>query len=387
MFRPSRGAVLCLLALTTAVAPPLRAQDAHELESIEAALRASRSQSARLSTEAAALAKMVADLQYQLVARAAAAREAEAQLSRLEGQLSDLEARAAAGRAALAGRRQALVLSLAALERLAMTPPGAALASAAPLDLARGEILLAAAIPELQRRAQLLERDLARLQELAREIAGRRQRAEALAANLDADRQKIASLLSRKAELQKRTAAAAAASDARSARLAAEAKDLRDLLQRLARERVAVPTPAPASVRAFPSGGGGLVSPVVGPIVQRFGTAEAAGSTAKGIVIRTRPGSPVLAPFDGQVVFRGPFRSYGEILIIQHGGGYHSLLAGLGRCDAAVGQWVLAGEPVGVMGSPEDGNAKLYIELRRDGHPIDPAPWLGKTATTDTNVE
>jgi len=92
----------------------------------------------------------------------------------------------------------------------------------------------------------------------------------------------------------------------------------------------------------------------------------------------------VLAPFDGQVIYRGPFRSYGEILIIQHGGGYHSVLAGLGRSDAAVGQWVLAGEPVGAMGSPQDGKAQLYVELRRDGHPIDPAPWLGKS---NTNVE
>ena len=126
------------------------------------------------------------------------------------------------------------------------------------------------------------------------------------------------------------------------------------------------------------------VAPVAGPIVAPFGVADAAGSSSKGIMIETRPGTPVLAPYDGQVVFRGPFRSYGEILIIQHGGGYHSVLAGLGRSDAAVGQWVLAGEPVGMMGSPQDGNTRLYVELRRDGHPIDPAPWLGKT---DTNVE
>ena len=129
---------------------------------------------------------------------------------------------------------------------------------------------------------------------------------------------------------------------------------------------------------------GSLVRPVAGPLVARFGEVDATGSRAKGILIQTRPGATVLAPYDGQVIYRGPFRSYGEILIIQHGGGYHSVLAGLGRSDAAVGQWVLAGEPVGAMGSPQDGKARLYVELRRDGHPIDPAPWLGKS---DTNVE
>ena len=129
---------------------------------------------------------------------------------------------------------------------------------------------------------------------------------------------------------------------------------------------------------------GSLVMPVAGPIIGHFDQLAASGSREKGILIQAQPGATVLAPFDGQVVYRGPFRSYGEILIIQHSGGYHSVLAGLGRSDAAVGQWVLAGEPVGMMGSPQDGNTRLYVELRRDGHPIDPAPWLGKT---DTNVE
>jgi len=142
--------------------------------------------------------------------------------------------------------------------------------------------------------------------------------------------------------------------------------------------------PAPSSIRTFPGVPGSLVRPVAGLLIGNFGAVDATGSRAKGILIQTRAGATVLAPFDGQVIYRGPFRSYGEILIIQHGGGYHSVLAGLGRSDAAVGQWVLAGEPVGAMGSPQDGKAQLYVELRRDGHPIDPAPWLGKS---NTNVE
>ena len=435
--------MLLLLLLFPLLAP---AQDRRELESIEAALRASRTQGTKLSAKATALAQEVADLQYQLVARAASARETEAALDQLEAQLADLEKLQSAKRAELAGRRQALVQSLAALERLALTPPGAALVSTAPLDLARGELLLRQAVPELQRRSRRLEADIAALRDLAGEIAARRSKAAALAANLDAERQKITQLLTQKASLQRKTAAQAAASKARTAKLAAEAKDLQDLIDRLARERAAtpppaapasaVPTPAPAapataapaspalppapataatttpslaapattapattvpapgaptlggqapsSIRAFPGAPGSLVRPVAGPLVAHFGEVDATGSRAKGILIQTRPGASVLAPYDGQVIYRGPFRSYGEILIIQHSGGYHSVLAGLGRSDAAVGQWVLAGEPVGAMGSPQDGKAQLYVELRRDGHPIDPAPWLGKS---DTNVE
>jgi len=74
-------------------------------------------------------------------------------------------------------------------------------------------------------------------------------------------------------------------------------------------------------------------------------------------------------------MFAGPFKGYGQILIIDHGGGYHSLLAGIEQIEASVGQRVVAGEPVGVMKSGE-ANASLYLELRRQGQPINPLPWL-----------
>ena len=87
----------------------------------------------------------------------------------------------------------------------------------------------------------------------------------------------------------------------------------------------------------------------------------------------------MIAPFDGVVAFAGAFRGYGQLLIIEHSEGYHTLLAGLGRVDGEVGQRVLAGEPVGVMATSEtDGapSSSLYVELRRDGQPINPLPWL-----------
>ena len=96
---------------------------------------------------------------------------------------------------------------------------------------------------------------------------------------------------------------------------------------------------------------------------------------SKGLTIAARPGATVVSPFDGTVIaFAGPFRGYGELLIIEHTEGYHTLLAGLGRIDGTVGQRVLAGEPVGLMG--DEKAAALYVELRRDGQPINPLPWL-----------
>src|SRR3546814_13099052 len=110
---------------------------------------------------------------------------------------------------------------------------------------------------------------------------------------------------------------------------------------------------------------------------------QAPGSTDKCISIRARPVAQVVAPFDGKIAYAGPFRGYGLILIIDHGGRYHTILAGFDRIDAVVGQWVLAGEPVARMGAAAAGNPELYFELRRTGQAINPLPCL---ATTDEKV-
>ena len=134
--------------------------------------------------------------------------------------------------------------------------------------------------------------------------------------------------------------------------------------------------------RSFAKARGTMPFPVAGALAQRYGAAtQAAGEAgllAKGITITARPGAQVVAPFDGLVAFAGPFRGYGQLLIIEHSEGYHTLLAGMGHIDATVGQRVLAGEPIGVM--ENQGAPALYVELRRDGQPINPLPWLADRA-------
>jgi septal ring factor EnvC (AmiA/AmiB activator) len=159
------------------------------------------------------------------------------------------------------------------------------------------------------------------------------------------------------------------------------------------------------AARLFPDSGGpgsGVKVPVRGVLVSSFGSIASDTPQSRGIVLETRPQAQVVAPFDGQIVFEGPFRSYGQILIIEHRGGYHTVLAGLGRVDAVVGQWLLAGEPVGIMGtsggaatdlgqsadasvtSGQD-HPKLYVELRHNGQPVDPAPWFGTLTRVDNS--
>jgi septal ring factor EnvC (AmiA/AmiB activator) len=138
---------------------------------------------------------------------------------------------------------------------------------------------------------------------------------------------------------------------------------------------------------AFASAKGVLPIPVNGVKSRDFGAPDGNGGTERGISIATRPGAQVTAPCDGWVVYAAPYRSYGKLLILNAGGGYHVVLAGMERISVDIGQFVLTGEPVAVMGSgPQVASAMLtgaagssppvlYIEFRKDGSPVDPNPW------------
>lgn len=121
---------------------------------------------------------------------------------------------------------------------------------------------------------------------------------------------------------------------------------------------------------------GHLLRPARGPVVTSYGEQMSKGVTSKGIIIKTRSQAQVISPYDGTVIFAGPFRGYGNLIIIEHGQGYLSLLAGLEEVDCELGQMLLAGEPVGQM--PESGDTRLYVELRKDNHPINPLTWIEK---------
>ncbi|MEK9724201.1 MAG: peptidoglycan DD-metalloendopeptidase family protein, partial [Rhodospirillaceae bacterium] len=128
--------------------------------------------------------------------------------------------------------------------------------------------------------------------------------------------------------------------------------------------------------RPFDVAKGRLPFPAIGKAVASYGQPIAQGRTHKGLTLETAQAAQVIAPYEGNVAFAGPFRGYGELLIIEHNGGYHTLLAGMARIDVAVGQWVLVGEPVGTMGREGARTPALYLEIRRKGQPINPLPWL-----------
>ena len=434
----SRACLALGLALGWALAAcPASAQNPapspNELRDIQEQIDQGKIQATELKRQAEQLAKDVAKLQKQLIESAAAVQGAEDEATRLERELAQLAEQEKAHATELALKRNQLSRTLMALERLSLRPSQAAFFSDRPaVDEARAALLLAAATQALDSRARQLQSDLAQIQELREATAAKQEELAQSVRHLAKENTQLAALLQTKAKLQESTLQQTAEQKKRQAQLAAQADNLKDLLDRLAAAQAeeaarqeaaqaaaaeqadaesaataddttdapeddagsaagevqtasrppqpdlgaALSTPPPADLRSFPAAAGGLTRPARGEVVAKFGQRTDAFGEGKGIVFATRPGAQIVAPFDGQIVFEGPFRSYGQILIIEHRGGYHTVLAGLARVAVAVGQWLKAGEPVGAMAATPDTHPQLYVELRRSGAPFDPEPWL-----------
>ena len=408
-----------------------------ELRQIQEQIDQGKIEANELKRQAEQLAKDVTKLQRQLIQSAAQVQAAEDAATDLEQQVAELAEREVARSAELDLKRGQLSRTLMALERLSLRPSQAAFFSERPaVDEARAALLLASATRALDSRARQLQSDLAEIQELREATAAKQEELAESVRDLAKENTQLGVLLQSKAKLQATTLQQTAEQKKRQAQLAAQAENLKDLLDRLAAAQAeeaarqaaaaaaveaaaeaaaelraeraaaddstaesgpgvsdpdtvqtasrapqpdlgaALSTPAPADLRDFPPREGSLTRPARGDIVARFGQRTDAFGEGKGIVYATRPGAQIVAPFDGQIVFEGPFRSYGQILIIEHRGGYHTVLGGLAHVAVAVGQWLKAGEPVGAMAEAPDTRPQLYVELRRSGAPFDPSPWF-----------
>jgi len=384
-----RRAFVPLLAacLAVALAGPADSQKRKDLEDVERKLEAERAQKKAVEQRGRALHGAVSKLRRELIAAARTAQDREVLLTTLEEKLPVLRLEAIVRRERLVARRRQMQGTLGALERLSRNPPQALLLTPGrPIDVVRSTMLLRAALPQLRSRAASLKDEIRELGRVQREISLQREQVELANEALAEQQKRLELLLGRKLALQKQVRVESRRVARRVENLAKQARDLRELFARLDKERnlrkpartapEARPDPTrPVGIRPFPERGP-VTLPARGRLVERYGQSTGSGNTAKGVTYETRDGARVVAPYDGRVAFAGPFRGYGHILIIEHGAAYHTLLAGLTRVDSTVGQWVLAGEPVGVMGRRKGGGPRLYVELRRKGQPINPLPWF-----------
>jgi|GEM_PF-5435839 len=393
--------VLFAIALPLSLSPAFAASDP-EREAIERQLRDAERRLRQAETDKSASSAAATAIGAEVTAMQAAVKNAADDLRQHEhiirqraGALETLQQRQRATLDAWQARRSQVGASVSALVRLAAVPPaGALIQDAGTVERLRSAFVLRGLIPRLQGRAELLRRDLAAIRKAATDVAA------AQAALVDAKaalerrladaeqlvQRKNAVLASRQREAQLAAAAAnrqaksaddlreliARLDDARSARNAAIAAERQRRAAIAARAGATLPhePPPPLSLVGLEPTRGGLLLPVTGQVVRRFG--EGKDAFSEGISLSTAPGSPVLAPADGRVRYAGAFQNYGLVLIVDHGGGFHSVLTGFSRLNAATDQWVLAGEPVGRVAT----HGSLYIEIRRNGRPVDPLQWF-----------
>jgi septal ring factor EnvC (AmiA/AmiB activator) len=310
-------------------------------------------------------------------------RDAEAEIAKLQEEKDTIQKR-------LEGEYGSMANVLLALERLRRVPPEALIVRPnAPLQTAQTAMVMQSVLPVLNARAEALAADLARLDTLTKDLTDKREKAAKNLEVLKSEQDKISSLTKERQKLFHDTQDDYGEAKQTAQRLAAQAKSLQDLMKKLERERrareqaesetVKQPEKKKNRNRATPLPQAGQPRlPVGGIIKTAYGEKDDIGATSRGLRIESRSGSLVVAPMGGVVRFVGQFQNYGQMVIIEHKGEYHSLIAGLGRIDAAVGQKVSSGEPVGVLSSSSRGvSPTLYFELRHNGEPINPAKKFG----------
>lgn len=410
-------AILALLMVATAA----RAQEtgstadeqARRRDEYDTVAREIELSAGRIGNLAAEIAKVRQDYASITTASIQAART-ERKLSQdidgITARLDGMKGQRDGVRASLAARRGVLAEVLAALQRMGLNPPPAILVKPEDaLSSVRSAILLGAVVPELRQQTEILVADMAELSRVTASIEADRGKLAASVTEQLAERKRLSLLLEAKQRLQAQVEGELSQERARSQALAARAGSLKELLAALdaqaekdratleaARQAKARILEKEEAIAALPDNNrtidalpfsalvGQVQPPVNGRFKSRFGGRDDNGGVTQGDTLATQSGAIVTAPADGNVLYAGPFRSYGQLLILDAGDGYHVVLAGLGRISVTLGRSVLAGEPIGAMaearvataaGGLANNGPELYVEFRKDGKPVDPAPW------------
>ncbi|PPR78343.1 MAG: Murein hydrolase activator EnvC [Alphaproteobacteria bacterium MarineAlpha2_Bin1] len=241
--------------------------------------------------------------------------------------------------------------------------------------------LLSAILPQITDITDNLKSELAALDHLKKEIYKEQKNLKS-AKNL-MSREKIAlnRLIDRKSELRGKLIIETQENKEKIKKLALNAKSLKILIKKLGLNKEKLfdknRTLNKLDNNSFSSSKGKLPLPVKGIIKTSYGEKNRLGSRSKGLIVETIAKASVISPHEGEIVFAGPFRNYGNLLIISYGNGYHILFSGLNSISGYVGKWIMAGEPVGRMGENyKNIKPELYIELRKNGEPVDPNKWI-----------
>ncbi|MEM6713016.1 MAG: peptidoglycan DD-metalloendopeptidase family protein [Pseudomonadota bacterium] len=384
------------------------------LERLRADLSSAEARQAMLSAELAEIDADVEELTELLIRTTDQAEAIAARVDVQRERIGVLDGNAQALERSLTRQRERIAVLLSAMVRVGRAPPPALFVSPGDaLRSVRSAILLGVAFPELEAESRVLANDLEALTQTREQLQAALSLLLADAEALAEEEGRIELVLAERSRLREENSAVLERERDRAALLAGEATSLEALLNELeldlesvrtaiARSRETGVSPPPdadaraalAALRnsgrivpafAFGSGHGRIRLPVRGQQIMAFGDEDRFGEISQGLHIAARAEARVVAPADGWVLYAGPFRSFGQIIILDVGDNYRMILAGMDRINVALGQFVLMGEPVATMGrqgsavladgSSQSSQPVLFVELREDGRPIDSSAW------------
>lgn len=362
------------------------------LEQALAESEAAAARSERLEREAQEAASEAERTAREVAALAARIQQAEAGISAAEARIALIgEERAKLSRQ-LGQERKPIVSLTAALQQFSRRPLALSLLRPGDVqDLVYLRAVMANTVPQVEQRTASLRARIDRSRRLEAE-------AQQAAQVLRGEEQSLAARSSELADIEarQRLAAREAGLDAsreaeRALALGEQARDLDALVdeldraaalrgqlaalpgpvmrpgsgQAVASAREPLPAPVATGPRSAPSP---YVLPVTGRTIAGFGAPQGSG-LSQGVTLAPRANAQVVSPANGRVAFAGPYRGYGRIVIIEHEGGWTSLVTGLARSDVEVGEQLVGGAPIGVAGP---GRPTISLELRRLGTPVNP---------------
>jgi len=377
----------------------------NELGSVEQEITSSAESLEKIKNDIAAAIRDQEEISGKLITIARTIQSQETAITAAEERILKLRKEEITLRADLAENQEVLSELLAGLQRLEQNPPPALVVE--PNDVLaalRGAMMFGTIVPELRSNAEILGEKLARLDKIRLAVEKEKATLNGSIINLKTFQVDLGQLIIQKKQLVFDSSGKLEEEKRSSGELARKAKSLKQLIADLAAARLkeeAKKTKLALALEAerkrqeefllrpsvaFSSTKGRLEYPVQGQILKRFGQDDGLGSELRGMAVATRALAQVTAPADGKVEFAGPFRSYGQLLILDAGEGYLVLMAGMKEISADIGQTVRAGEPVGIMGKGpssvtllgdqiQEARPVLYVELRKNGEAVDSAPW------------
>lgn len=369
MRRISLTVGLAMLAMGASASPPRERLNATLQD-----LQASKQTATALQQKAAVSQRQLEEMQQHAAELAERLQVSERRVSKQEAALAATNEKLAATEKMFDSRKQDYARTVMNLLRLREVPATALFTSPEDIQaLMRAASVLQNTNAALAAQAAQLRQTMSSLRRLRAQANTDTAATRAQQLSLRAEQEKLNSELAKRQRAQAQLNADQHAAEAKVADLSRQSTNLQELIGKIEEDRQSRPaTTKPDRRPAMAATLGSLRAPVVGTLVHRFGEHKTANETWRGVLMRTRARATVVAPADGEIVFTGPFRDYGNMVLIKHKGGIITLVAGLGQVKANLNQVVLRGEPVGAM--PDDGQPEAYIELRdRESKPIDPS--------------